>query len=346
MRIKRQFTLVAALMTALALGAAGVAQAINANSTESFNFTKVPKGTIGGTLKQGKLFVHTHTNYTVNGTKTTDAKLYFDKNIAFNPNAVPKCNVAQITGNITMKQAMAACKTKLVGTGTAQANAVNPGDVKGCVLAFNALDANPNRAGNQPGILLFTRLNVIGPISCAGAANNQNGNTTVLLQAPLATNPKKTSPGGPLNAAHYKGGKWLNFADIPQALPLSDFKVTTGKGAPQTHLSGTKANFIRAKCTKRNGPRFADQEVGHEDHLQVQQRQPAAAGAELEARLQVARGALDTQSLPPKGRSERGGRVPPLSCAFSEVPGVTGARCPCSVAVNAEPRDYAQPERG
>ncbi len=193
MRIKRRLTVVCCLAAATALGAVGVAQAINAHSTESFTVT--PKN-MHGTLKPVKLNVHTHTNYTVNGTKTTDAKLYFDKNIAFNPNAVPKCNSASITGNITMKQAMAACKTKLVGTGTAQANAVNPGDVKGCVLAFNALDANPSKAGNQPGILLFTRLNVIGPISCAGAANNQNGNTTVLLQAPLATNPTKTTPGG------------------------------------------------------------------------------------------------------------------------------------------------------
>jgi hypothetical protein len=241
------------MATAIAVGAVGVAQAINANSTVSFNFTKVPAGTIGTTLKQGKLNVHTHTNYSVAGTKTTRARLYFDKNFSFSPGAVPKCNANNISGNITMKAAMTACKSALVGTGTAQANLSTPGDVKGCVLAFNALDANASKANNQPGILLFTRLMVPGNISCANAANNTNGNATVLLRAPLATNPGSTTPGGPLPAAFYKGGKWLDFANIPQTLPLSDFNVNTGKGSPQTNLSGSKGNFIRAKCTSRSG---------------------------------------------------------------------------------------------
>jgi hypothetical protein len=230
----------------------GVAQAINANSTVSFNFTKVPAGTIGTTFKQGKINVHTHTNYSVAGTKTTRARLFFDKNFSFSPGAVPKCNANNIGGNITMKAAMAACKSALAGTGTAQANAASPGDVKGCVLLFNALDAGA-AGGNQPGVLLFTRLQVAGPINCSNAANNTNGNSTVLLKAPLATNPASTTPGGPLPAAFYKGGKWLDFANIPQTLPLSDFNVTTGKGAPQTNLTGTKANFVRAKCTSRSG---------------------------------------------------------------------------------------------
>jgi hypothetical protein len=251
MRIKRRLTVVFALAAATALGAVGVAQAINANSTESFKVT--PKTGLGSAGKAVKLTVHTHTNYSAAGTKTTRAQLYFDKNIAFNPTVMPKCNANNIGGNITMQAAMAACKNALVGTGTAQANAVSPGDVHGCVLAFNALDANASKGGNQAGILLFTRLQVTGAISCANAATNQNGNSTVLLRAPLATNPAKTTPGGSLNAAYYKGGKWLDFANIPQTLPLSDFNVQTGKGSPQTHLTGTKANYIKAKCTARTG---------------------------------------------------------------------------------------------
>jgi hypothetical protein len=253
MRSKRRLAAVFALAAAVAVGAVGVAQAINANSTLSFNFTKVPAGTIGTTLKQGKIFVHTHTNYSVAGTKTTRARLFFDKNFAFKPTAVGTCPTASVSGNITMKQAMAACGTKLVGTGTAQANLSTPGDVHGCVLAFNAADGNPNVGGNQPGILLFTRLQVPGTISCASPASNQNGNGSVLLQAPLATNPASTTPGGALPAAYYQGGKWLDFNNIPQTLPLSDFQVTTGKGAPGTNLSGTKGDYVRAKCTLRNG---------------------------------------------------------------------------------------------
>jgi hypothetical protein len=250
MRIKRRLTVVFALTAAAALGAVGIAQAINASSTATL---AVSPTNPHGTFKPSKLTIHTHTNYSVNGTKTTRAQLYFDKNIQFNLSAVPKCPTASVSGNLTMKQAMAACKTRLIGTGTAQANLVNPGDVKGCVLAFNATDANPSKGGNQPGILLFTRLQVPGSFSCANAANNQGGNTSILLQAPLATNPAKTNPGGSLTPAYYKGGKWLDFANIPQALPLADFNVQTGKGAPQTALTGAKANYIKAKCTKRAG---------------------------------------------------------------------------------------------
>jgi hypothetical protein len=241
---------------AVALGAVGVAQAINAHSTVSFNFTKTPAGVIGGTLKQGKINVHTHTNYSVAGTNTTRAKLYFDKNLVFNANSVPKCATSSVSGNITMGQANSRCGTKLVGTGRAQANLSSPGDVKGCVLAFNAQDGNPDRAGNQPGILLFTRLGVGTPApNCAKSAwgNPTNGNTSILLQAPLAANPTKTTPGGALPAAFYKGGKWLDFNHIPQGVPLSDFNVTVGKGSPNTNLTGAKANYVKGKCTKRSG---------------------------------------------------------------------------------------------
>jgi hypothetical protein len=250
MRSKRRLAAVLTLAVAVAVGAVGVAQAINANSTVTIAVSPTALGTAG---KQVKLTVHTHTNYTVAGTKTTRAKLYFDKNLIFKPTAVGTCPTASVSGNITMKQAMTACGTKLVGTGTAQANLSSPGDVNGCVLVFNAQDGNPSVAGNQPGILLFTRLQVPGTISCASPASNQNGNGSILLQAPLATNPASTTPGGALPAAYYQGGKWLDFNNIPQTLPLSDFNVQTGKGAPGTNLTGTKGDFIKAKCTSRTG---------------------------------------------------------------------------------------------
>src|SRR6476661_8309877 len=251
MRIKRRLIVVCALAAITAVGAVGAAQAINANSTVSFTIT--PKTALGSTPKPVKLFVHTHTNYTVSGTNTTRAKLFFDKNFVFKPSAVGTCPTASVSGTLTMAQAMAACGTKLVGTGTAKANLASPGDIGGCVLAFNAQDGNPNVAGNQPGILLFTRLQVPGTISCANPSSNNSGNGTVLLQAPLATNPASTTPGGALPAAYYQGGKWLDFNNIPQAIPLSDFNVAVGKGAPSTNLTGTKANYIKAKCTSRSG---------------------------------------------------------------------------------------------
>jgi hypothetical protein len=250
MRIKQRLIAVCALAATAALAAGGAAWASNANSTATIAVSPTALGSAG---KQAKLTLHTHTNYTVAGTKTTRARLFFDKNITFKPTAVGTCPTASVSGNITMKQAMTACGTKLVGTGTAQANLSSPGDVNGCVLVFNAQDGNPSVAGNQPGILLFTRLQVPGTISCASPASNQNGNGSILLQAPLATNPASTTPGGALPAAYYQGGKWLDFNNIPQTIPLSDFNVAVGKGAPSTNLTGTKANYIKAKCTSRSG---------------------------------------------------------------------------------------------
>ena len=254
MRIKRRLTVVVALAAATALGAVGVALGAAAHSTVSFSVA--PKTGLGATGKPVKLTVHTHTNYPdVGPTKTTRAQLYFDKNIVFNPSAMPKCAATSVSGNITMAQAMAACGTKLVGTGTAQANFVAAGDVKGCVLAFNALDADSSKSGNQPGILLYTRLKLppVGTFNCANPSSNGGGDVPVLLKAPLAGNPTSTNPGGTLPAANFSGGKWLDFNNIPQNLPLSDFNVQTGKGAAGTNLTGTKANYIRAKCTSRAG---------------------------------------------------------------------------------------------
>ena len=255
MRIKRRLMVVCALAATGAMVAVGVALAAGASSTVSFSVT--PKTALGTTGKPVKLTLHTHTTYPdVGPTKTTRAQLYFDKNIVFSPTSVPKCNQANLDalGNGTMQQAMATCGGSLVGTGTAAANFAAPGDIHGCVLVFNVLDANASVAGNQAGVYLFTRLQVPpGPISCASVATNTQGNVTVALKAPLATNPASTTPGGPLPAANFQGGKWLDFNNIPQSLPLSDFNVQTGKGAPQTNLTGTKANFIKAKCTLRAG---------------------------------------------------------------------------------------------
>ena len=49
----------------------------------------------------------------------------------------------------TLKQAMAACGSALVGTWTAKVNISAPGDTTGCVLAFNAT------VSGKPGLALF-----------------------------------------------------------------------------------------------------------------------------------------------------------------------------------------------
>src|SRR2546426_12001 len=73
------------------------------------------------------------------------------------------------------------------------------GGIGACVLVFNALDADSNPAGNQPGVLLHTRASFAGPFSCANPATNTGGDVTVVL-------------AGILKAANKPGyGKQLDF---------------------------------------------------------------------------------------------------------------------------------------
>ena len=134
MRVSRRSVVVVAmaLAGALALGAVALG---SGNSTATFQFTpdQVPKDVYA----KGSLFVHTHTDYTTAGTKTSRAQLNFDDDLKINTAGFPQCNSTSISGNLTLKQAMAACGSTKVGSGTAQANLTSPGDVHGCVLAFN-----------------------------------------------------------------------------------------------------------------------------------------------------------------------------------------------------------------
>jgi hypothetical protein len=246
--MKRRLTAVVALAAVGALASTGVALANN--STLSFKYCKANTNCLtnpGGGFTPGSLRVHWNTTYSAAAdppyVRTDRVRLYFDNNIAFNVNAAPKCNPAAISGNKTMQQAMAACGTKLIGTGTAQGNlTLNGGEANACVLVFN-------KTGS--GVELFFRFEVNGTINCASPATNTNGQTSVLLQAPFANNPGATAPGGALNAAHYgpaalpfPRGRFLDFANISAAspIPLKDvnFRIR-------------KADYVQARCTARGG---------------------------------------------------------------------------------------------
>ena len=153
---RRPLVVALALAAAGALVVAGIAMAaINSTATFKFSPNKVSKTT----PKAGKLNVHTHTNYSdVNSQYTDRAQLYFDNDVVVNPNALGKCNKTSISGTKTMKQAMTACGSKLIGTGTALA-AAGANTVHACVLAFNG-------SGTGGGhLLLFTRANVAPPFT-------------------------------------------------------------------------------------------------------------------------------------------------------------------------------------
>jgi hypothetical protein len=236
-RIKRRSAVILGLAAAGVLALAGIALATT--STVSFQAAcgsstvppfnnKCPKSTFKG----GSLNVHTHTDYTTGsfvGAKTDRARLYFDNDFKVDATVVGKCDPANLTGK-NMKQAMTACGSKLVGTGTATATAATPQDVHACVLAFNG----KNDTGGNPTLLLFTRAQVTGTIDCSNRANNTNGNSTVVLSGSLK----------PANLSGY--GKLLDFNHINAAspFPLNDFNVTVGKGK----VAGA-GNYISAKCS-------------------------------------------------------------------------------------------------
>lgn len=237
MRISMRYVASLALAAAVAMALVGVAMAApdgNSSSVQGSGFqpTKLPKTA----YKAGALIVHTHAHYAHPGSVTqggyTDhAQLYFDNDGKLNPNGIPRCDKADVTGNITMKQAMARCGSSKVGAGTAQALA-GPTTVKGCALVFNG---KPTASG-QPTDLIFTRFNVSVPssISCANPASNNSGNASVLLIGTVKQNPASLGPD-------FQGGKMLDVPNIPRSLPLSDFLVTTQRGS-----------YITARCHDAN----------------------------------------------------------------------------------------------
>lgn len=251
MRISMRYVASLALAAAVAMAAVGIAVAApNGNSSSvqgsGFQPTKLPKNT----YKAGALITHTHGTYAhpasvTQGGYTDRAQLYFDNDGKLNPNGVPRCDQTTITGNITMKQAMAKCGTAKVGTGTAQALA-GPSTVKGCVLVFNG---KPTASG-QPTDLIFTRLQVAVPssISCANPASNQQGNATVLLVGVVKQNPASLGPD-------FQGGNMLDVNNIPRTLPLSDFLVTTQRGSYITSRchDANKMLNIKGKFTYSDG---------------------------------------------------------------------------------------------
>src|ERR1700752_1552127 len=217
MRMGRRSAIVTALAIAGALSAAGVALGAG-DSTATFEFTpdKVPKDT----YRKGSLFVHTHTTYSgLGSTFTSRAQLNFDDDLRISTQGIPRCNTARVSGNITMQQAMAACGNARVGNGRAEANLATPGDIKGCVLAFNG-----QPSGGRPTLLLFTRLQIPGSINCSNPAQNTDGNGSVLLQ-------------GLLKGASGDFGRQLDGNNIPQTAPLSDFRVTVERGS-----------YVSARC--------------------------------------------------------------------------------------------------
>jgi hypothetical protein len=228
MRIRRRYAVVVALAAAGALAVSGMALGA-ATSTFSFKVSpnKVPKKK----YKPVALSTDLQTSYTNPGNSNPGGavertKIFLDKNFKINPKAAKKCSANQLA-NQTMAGAMAACKKAKVGKGTAQATANGAFDINGCVLLFNG-----KPKGGNPTLQVFTRVQASNPstISCQDPANNNQGNTTILLT-------------GVLKDASGKYGKVLDVNHITQAaaFPLTIFKTKIKKG-----------NYISARCKAKS----------------------------------------------------------------------------------------------
>jgi uncharacterized low-complexity protein len=116
----RKLPLLFACAIALALGVAGIAQAVNSKQSMSISLAKNKAGTPKAPKDIGKLTVdlavavdQTDAPF---ATKTTT--LFFDKNLVFNSAKFKSCTEAQV------RAGAAACNAAKVGSGIAQANAL------------------------------------------------------------------------------------------------------------------------------------------------------------------------------------------------------------------------------
>jgi hypothetical protein len=242
-RLKRRSVAILAVAAAAgAVAVVGIAMAApSPNASSSLEGSRFFPGTLPkNTFQAGRLFVHTHANYNNPGNTnpqgaTRRAQLYFDDDGKLNPRATPKCDPADISGNITMKAAMAACGSSLVSIAPSKAQAIQPspaGDfvVNGCVLVFNGKLTS----------LVFTRVQVASPpnntINCSNPSQNENGNTSILLRGIVKPNPASLGPD-------FEGGRQVDYNNIDDAaaIPLTDFQVNV-----------RKSNYISARCHDGN----------------------------------------------------------------------------------------------
>jgi hypothetical protein len=226
MRIRKRYVIPAVASVAV-LALAGVAQAVTNNSSSlslspktSFTPSKVSKTT----YKSGTLFAHTHTDFAHPGDKAQGGfpktvTLLFDNDFKFNTSGVPQC-AGSFSSNTTLAQAYSACKSSLIGTGTAS-TAPNA-NLPGCVLAFNG-----QPSGGNPTIVLFTRVFPTSPANCANPASNTGGFTSVTINGTVS------------NAGVAGFGKKLTVPNLDQlALSLDDFTTSVHRGS-----------YLSARCS-------------------------------------------------------------------------------------------------
>lgn len=222
MRFRRMYFAILGVAAAGVVALAGIAMAA---SSSTFTFKASPSTAPKNTYKAGSLFTDLRTTYTTPADPVERTQIYLDKYFKVDPTAATKCAASQLSAK-TMAQAMAACKSALVGKGRATAQATF-GTIQACVLLFNGKPVNGN-----PTLQVFTRAQATpaSQIDCSDPAHNNQGNATVLLQ-------------GILKPASGLYGKVLDVNHITQAspFPLKVYTTTIKKG-----------KYISARCHETN----------------------------------------------------------------------------------------------
>lgn len=212
----------------LSLGGVAFAAPNGDSARGSFSFTpsKVPKKR----FKPGRLAFDGAIHYANPGNSNAggalrEVQLYFDDDFKFDPKAVPKCSVAQISGNVTMSQAMAACGSSKIGSGTVDSLGVGGGDVPVCALLFNG-----KAQKGRPSVLLLARAFLSTPRDCSDPAHNDGGQVSVQFI-------------GVLRAARGDYGTVLDFDHIDSIspIPLTSYDVAL-----------QRKGYLGARCHDRN----------------------------------------------------------------------------------------------
>jgi hypothetical protein len=247
MRIRKRSAVLLGLATAGALATAGIAWAAG-YTTVTMDFSPSALAPPGTGYTSGKLSIHTHTSYTnpgnsIPGGALSRAQVYWDDDIRFNTDAVPKCPLSSISGK-NMQQAMAACGTSLVGSGTVKAMVTDdpnsPGEapgyfVNGCLRVFNG-------QGPTSELLLYARTQVSDPSTISCSTNGTQGNFTRVFQGDLTANPGTAGAdfADPDNcSAPIRLGCQLDVPNIDgiALIPLTEVNMNIQKG-----------NFVAARC--------------------------------------------------------------------------------------------------
>ena len=240
----KRCAIVLALASAGALAVTGFALAAG-SSTAVVSFSP---NNPNGTVTSGRFFFGTRTEYTLL-TRTTRIRLALDDDFQFNPNSFPKCDPADISGDMTIQEAMQQCGPPAgaannawlyparlgAPNGTALLN-LGPETLTACVFAFNG-------SGAASEVLLFVRVQLegTGPIDCTSPETNTAGQTSFLMRGDLKANPAiggdYTDPDN-CSAPDPRRGCEIDFYSIPSGT----MRLTA------LNVALHRANYARAQC--------------------------------------------------------------------------------------------------